>query len=59
MTRQNEPSTLERFDRFPPTVTDHQEYDDGVIDLVFLDGGTRENPRFARIRPDEESELHL
>ena len=59
MARQNEPATIESFDRFPPTVTDHQEYDDGVIDLIFLDEGTRENPRFARIRPDGEPELHL
>jgi hypothetical protein len=60
MARQNEPATLESFDRFPPTVTRHEEYDDGVIDLIFLDEGDRENPRFARLYPgDEESELHL
>jgi len=41
------------FERFPPTVVDHTEYDDGVIDLELLDPGTEEEPRFIRVFPEE------
>ena len=41
-----------KFERFPPTVVDSTEYDDGVIDLELLDSGTEEDPRFIRVFPD-------
>lgn len=41
----------------PPTVVDHTEYDDGVIDLHLLDDGTENEPRFLRSYPDPEKEL--
>jgi len=52
--------TLEGLDQFPPTVTDHTEYEDGGYDLELLDSGTREEPRFIRtFGSDKETEYYL
>lgn len=58
-THSGKTATLANFDRFPPTVTDHTQYDDGV-DLHLLDSGTQEEPRFVRIYDDDrETEAYL
>lgn len=60
MTRQNRfDASLDDLDRFPPTVVDHTEYNDGV-DLHLLDSGTEEEPRVIQIYDgDRETEAFL
>jgi len=43
---------------FPPTVVDHDTWKDGVTDLLLLDDGTEQEPRFIRVHPDEGLEGH-
>lgn len=49
--------TLKHFDKFPPTVTGHTEYEDGV-DLHLLDSGTDDDPRVIHIFDDEPTKYN-